>query len=141
MEAIAEQLHDDVGSRVAAIDPHHPVAGPAEDLLGRRTRQAGANGHPQILPLQPAVATAGDLGSGDDVEQFGDAVPAFRPQRHDPPMQQVLIESSVAKPAIERHREPFSVDETGKIDDRPRRTRRGDVADAAPIDQREIAVV
>ena len=105
MEAIPEKLHDDVGSWVAAIDPDHPVACATEDLLCRRTRQASANGHPHVLPLQPAVATAGDLRSGNDIEEFGDAMPALRPQRHDPPVQQVLIETSVAKPAIERHRE------------------------------------
>ena len=58
MESVAEELHDHVRAREAQIDPHEPVAGPREDLLGEGVRDEAVECNATLVAGPPEAVAA-----------------------------------------------------------------------------------
>lgn len=95
MPSVAEELDDDRGAAEAAVDANEGVPRSGQDLLRDRAREPRRRAQFQEPSLQPAVATACDLGTLDDGEQLRDPVPPARSELDNPAVEGVLGREAV----------------------------------------------
>ena len=135
VEAVAEELDDDVGAGEAAVDADQTVTGRGQDLLGGGRRQIGVGEEAQESSFQPTVPAAGDLVAGQDVQQCGDPVATAGSERADAPVQQVFVDEAVAERRVDRPSERLGPFGAAEVDHRPGRARHRVPLGVGPIDE------